>query len=348
MAKKTKAANPLRVLLLMEKPYLPPDDVTGPDDERLAKCRAEYDVFTSLSKLGHDVKKLGVYDDLNVINAAITDFKPQISFNMMDAFRDVHIYDQHVVSHLELLGQRYTGCNPRGMTLARDKALTKKIMHYHRIPTPAFAIFPRRRGVKRPKKLAFPILVKSVNVEGSIGISQASIVHDDAKFEERVKFIHESLETYAIAEEFIEGRELYVGMMGNLRLKTFPVWELYFDKMPDDAPKIASRKVKFDQNYQKKWGITSRRAADLPEGLENRLQHLCKRIYRVLGLTGYARLDFRLSRSGEPYLLEANPNPHIGKTEEFAESAEAAGLKYEQLLQQILNLGLNYHPEILS
>jgi len=234
------------------------------------------------------------------------------------------------------------------MTLARDKALTKKIMHYHRIRTPAFAVFPRGRKITRPKKLPFPLLVKSINVEGSIGIAQASVVHDDAKFEERVRFIHESLQTYAIAEQYVEGRELYVGVMGNLRLKTLPAWELRFDKVGEDAPRIASRKVKFDVAYQKKWGIVSGRAEGLPEGTERALSKLCRRIYRILGLTGYARLDFRMSPQNELYLLEANPNPHIGKSEEFAESAEAAGLKYEHLLQEIIKLGLNYHPEILS
>lgn len=347
MAKK-KQIDPLRVLLLMDRDSVPPENAAElPEDER-HKFRAEMDVHSHLLKLGHEVGKLGIYDDLTPLRDTIAELRPQIAFNMTEAFRDIHLYDQHVVSHLELLAQPYTGCNPRGMTLARDKALTKKIMHYHRIRVPAFAVFARRRKIRRPKKLTFPLLVKSINVEGSIGIAQASVVHDDQKFEERVRFIHESLETYAIAEQYIEGRELYVGVLGNLKLKTLPAWELRFDKVPEDAPRIASRKVKFDVAYQKKWGITSGRAEGLPEGMENELSRLCRRIYRILGLTGYARLDFRLSPQGELYLLEANPNPHIGKSEEFAESAEAGGMKYEQLLQEIIKLGLNYHPEILS
>jgi len=348
MAKKKRAIDPLRILLLMDRDSVPPETYAELPEEERHKFRAEVDVHTHLLKLGHEVRKLGIYDDLTPLRDTIAELKPQVAFNMTEAFRDIHLYDQHVVSHLELLGQSYTGCNPRGMTLARDKALTKKIMHYHRIRVPAFAVFPRRRKVKRPTRLAFPLLVKSINVEGSIGIAQASVVHDDAKFEERVRFIHESLETYAIAEQYVEGRELYVGVLGNLRLRTLPAWELRFDKVPEDAPRIASRKVKFDVAYQKKWGIMSGRAENLPEGMENALSKLCKRIYRILGLTGYARLDFRMSPQGELFLLEANPNPHIGRSEEFAESAEAAGLKYEQLLQEIVKLGLNYHPEILS
>src|SRR5207248_8835873 len=130
---------------------------------------------------GHDVMKLGVQDDLSVIRDAIDQFKPHVAFNLLEGFDDFHVFDQHVVSYLELSGQAYTGCNPRGMTLARDKALTKKIMAYHRISVPAFAVFARGRAIVRPKKLSLPLLVKSVSVEGSIGISQASIVHDDEK-----------------------------------------------------------------------------------------------------------------------------------------------------------------------
>jgi len=348
MAKKKKVIDPLRVLLLMDRDSVPPENYADLPEEQQHKYRAEVDVRAHLQKLGHEVRPLGIYDDLTPLRDAIAEFKPQITFNMTEAFRDIHLYDQHVVSHLELLGQKYTGCNPRGMTLARDKALTKKIMHYHRIRFPAFAVFARGRKIVRPKKLPFPLLVKSINVEGSIGIAQASVVHDDQKFEERVRFIHESLQTYAIAEQYIEGRELYVGVLGNLRLTTLPAWELKFDKVPEDAPKIASRKVKFDLAYQKRWGITSGRAEGLPDVAERALPNLCKRIYRILGLTGYARLDFRMTPDGALYLLEANPNPHIGKSEEFAESAEAPGLKYEHLLQEILKLGLNYHPEILS
>ncbi len=348
MSKKKRLIDPLRVLLLMDRDSVPPENVAALPGEQQEKFRAEMDVHAHLLKLGHEVRPLGIYDDLTPLRDAITELKPQITFNMTEAFRDIHLYDQHVVSHLELLAQPYTGCNPRGMTLARDKALTKKIMHYHRIRVPAFAVFARGRKIARPKKLPFPLLVKSINVEGSIGIAQASVVHDDQKFEERVRFIHESLQTYAIAEQYIEGRELYVGVMGNLRLRTLPAWELRFDKVPEDAPRIASRKVKFDVAYQKKWGIMSGRAEGLPEGTERALSKLCKRIYRILGLTGYARLDFRLSRDNQLYLLEANPNPHIGHDEEFASSAEAGGMTYEQLLQEIIKLGLNYHPEILS
>jgi D-alanine-D-alanine ligase len=337
----------LRILMLIEEGLTPPDSIEGLNEEQIAPFKTEWDVWSSLKKMGHEVQKLELHNELGAVRDAIGQFKPQIAFNLMEGFRGNPIYDQHVVSYLELIEQAYTGCNPRGMTLARDKALTKKIMAYHRIRVPAFAVFARGRAITRPKKLAFPLLVKSVSVEGSIGISQASIVHDEEKLKERVKFIHDSLQTFAIAEQFIEGRELYVGVMGNLRLQTLPVWELIFEKVPEDQPRIATRRSKFNAAYQKKWGITSRAAQGLPEGMGKELAHLCKRIFRILGLTGYARLDFRLTPTGELYLLEANPNPQIACSEDFADSAKAAGMGYEELIERILKLGLSYSPEAL-
>ena len=342
----------LRMLVLMDQDLIPPPEAhtLPPDQLKAAAWKMEYDVTATLENHGHEVRPLGVHDDLNVIRDAVMTFQPDVAFNLLEGFRDFHCFDQHVVAYLELLNQRYTGCNPRGLTIARDKALTKKILAYHRIHVPAFAVFPKRRPVHRPRKLPFPLLVKSVNVEGSVGITQASIVRDDEQLKERVRLIHDQLDTAAIAEQFVEGRELYVGVIGNHRLKTFPAWELLFEKAPIDMPLIATNKAKFDPAYQKRWGITTRAAGEggLPEGFEHVIDSTAKRIYRFLGLTGYARLDFRLTPGGHLYLLEANPNPQLGYGEDFAESAEAAGVKYEPLIQQIVNLGLNYSPLSLS
>jgi D-alanine-D-alanine ligase len=345
---KPTPVKPLRLLVLMDKNLVPPDDTSTLSPGEIAPYKMELDVYTHLQNLGHDVRKLGVLDDLGVIRDAIRDFKPHVAFNLLEGFRDYHVFDQHVVSYLELLEQPYTGCNPRGMTLARDKALTKKIMAYHRIHVPAFAVFPKRKTITRPKKLGFPLIVKSVNVEGSVGIANASLVRDDDELKERVRYIHEALGTYAIAEQYIEGRELYVGVIGNLRLQTFPVWELLFEKAPEDMPVMATEKAKWDVKYQRRWGVTTRAAADLPEGHDKLIPHLSKRIYRILGLTGYARLDFRMTEGGQLYLLEANPNPQLAHGEDFADSAAHAGVGYDQLLQQIVNLGMQYSPHILS
>jgi D-alanine-D-alanine ligase len=288
------------------------------------------------------VHALGVVGELPAIRDGLTAFRPHVVFNMLEEFDGVALFDQHVVSYLELLKQPYTGCNPRGLMLARDKALSKKLLAYHRIRVPSFAVYPRGRVVRRPPRLHFPLFVKSTVEEASLGISQASVVRDEAKLRDRVAFIHESIGTDAIAEEYIEGRELYVGMIGNQRLITFPIWEMHFRKLPDDAPRIATGRVKWDVDYQKRSGIETGRAGDLDGTLERRINRLCRRAYRILDQSGYARMDLRLREDGEVFLLEANPNPQIGYGEDFAESAEVGGLPYDRLLDRILSLGRRY------
>ncbi|MFB3062034.1 MAG: ATP-grasp domain-containing protein, partial [Candidatus Binatia bacterium] len=295
-----------------------------------------------------EVLPLGVRSDLEVIHKTIEEWKPHIAFNLLEEFDGVAVYDQNVIGYLELLGMPYTGCNPRGLMLARDKSLAKKILAYHRIPCPDFAFFPMGRTFKRNKRLAFPLIVKSVSQEASQGISQASIVDDDDKLRERVAFIHNSVGTDAIAERFIEGRELYVGVLGNMRLQVFPVWELFLDGLPDEVQRIATARVKWNPKYQKKYGIMSGPAEGLPNGMQERIQHLAKRIYRALNLSGYARIDLRLDPNGKVYVLEANPNPEVAQQEDFAESAQNAGTPYADLLQRILNLGFQWRPDRLG
>jgi D-alanine-D-alanine ligase len=337
----------LRVIVLMHEDLVPPSSLEGLTEDAVMKApwKTEYDIVVTLAEMGHEVRPLGVISDLGRIRRALETWKPHVAFNLLEEFDGVAVYDQHVVSYLELMRQPYTGCNPRGLLLARDKALSKKLLSWHRILVPSFAVFPRGREVRRPRKLKFPLFVKSVTEEGSLGIAQASLVHDDEKLRERVEFVHRQLETDAIAEEFIDGRELYVGMLGNLRLQVFPIWELKFTKAAAGTPLIATGKVKWDVKYQKRIGVETHAASDLPPVLERRIQRMCKRTYRALSLSGYARMDLRLTPDGRVYVLEANPNPQLGYGEDFAESAETAGISYETLLQRILNLGMRYRAE---
>jgi D-alanine-D-alanine ligase len=335
----------LRVLVLMHDYQVPPDDVSGVDLET-APWRTEYDIVTTLrDELEHDVRGLGVKDDLAPIRQAADDFKPHIVFNLLEAFHEVGTFDQHVVSYLELLRLPYTGCNPRGMFLTRDKALSKKLLHYHRIPVPEFAVVSRGRKARVPKRLSFPMIVKPLTQEASIGISQASVVEDEPKLKERVQFIHESIKTDAIIEQFIDGRELYCGVIGNHRLQVLPVWEMTFGKMPEGQHRIATERVKWSPKYQKKVGMTTQEAADLPDGATAAVQHISRRAYKVLEMSGYARIDLRLDEQGRVYVIEANPNPHIAREEDFAESAAKAGLPYPALIQRILSTGLRWEPE---
>lgn len=335
-----------RVLVLTREGLAPPESIDHLSDDEvgIADWKTEYDVVTTLRELGHEEKFLPLQSDLSVLRDAIEEWKPHIAFNLLEDFAGNVLYDQNVVSYLELMHVPYTGCNPRGLMIARDKALSKKLLAYHRIRVPDFGVFPMDRKIRRPKRLDFPLFVKSITEDASMSVSQASLVKDDASLSERVAFIHENSETDAIAEEFIEGRELYVGVIGNKRLDVFPVWELFFDKKPEDAPLIATAAAKWNLKYQKKWGVTSRAAKNLPEGFQQKVSILCKRIYRILCLNGYARFDFRLTPDGRLYFLEANPNPALAYGEDFSDSAEKKGIPYNDLIQRIINLGLRWKP----
>ena len=203
-------------------------------------------------------------------------------------------------------------------------------MAYHRIPVPEFAVFRPRRGVKLPRRLAFPLIVKSLTYEASVGISQASVVTDEEHLRKRVEFIHQSIGTDAIVERYIDGRELYVGLLGNDRVRVFPVWEMHFEKMIEGGSwPIATERVKWSAKYQERHGIMTDLAEHLPDGAAEQIQRIARRVYRTLGLTGYARIDLRMDDAGRIYVLEANPNPQLAYGEDFAESAERGGLSYE-------------------
>jgi D-alanine-D-alanine ligase len=262
---------------------------------------------------------------------------------MMEAFADIGVFDQNIVSYLELLRVPYTGCNPRGLTLSRDKALSRKLLAYHRIPAPHFTVVPLNRKPVLPKKLHYPMIVKSLTYESSIGISQASVVANEEQLLKRVKYIHDTILTPAIIEQFIDGRELYVGVIGNHRLRVFPVWEMSFAKMSESNWRIATERVKWNVKYQKRHGIDTAEA-QLPDDLAARVQHLAKRTYRALELSGYARIDFRMDGSGSPYVIEANANPQLAENEDFAQSAKRAKLPYPKLLENIMALGAQWQP----
>ena len=333
----------LRILALVHEHLVPPDDTTGIDILE-AEWKMEYDVIETLRETGHEVRALGIHDDLTAIRRTAEEFSPQIVLNLLEAFAGVTTFDQNVVSYLELLRLPYTGCNPRGLILARDKALSKKLLAYHRIRVPEFIVVRPGRKAALPKRLGFPLIVKSLFFEASAGISQASVVENPDQLARRVQFIHDNLGTAAIVEQFIEGRELYVGVIGNDRLDVFPVWEMSFARMPENRWHIATERVKWSTQYQKKHGIMTD-VAQLDDSIVERIQRIAKRAYRALDLNGYARVDLRMSNDGQPYVIEANPNPNLAYGEDFAESAEKDHLTYERLLDRILALGLRWEPE---
>jgi D-alanine-D-alanine ligase len=330
----------LRIVVLMHPDLIPPDDLTGYSEEKINEWKTEYDVVTALTTLGHEVHKIGVSDELRPIRQAVRENKAHIVFNLLEEFGGEVLFDQNIVSYLEATGTKFTGCDPRGLILGRGKALSKKILAYHRVPVPKFAVFRRGHRVRRSNRLVFPLIVKSLYADASLGISQASIVHDDDKLVERVQFIFDNVQTDAIADQFLDARDLNDGVLGNHRLTVLAPQELVFETDAPNPPKNATEKVKHDVAYQKKWGVDVRTARGLSPKVLHRIQQLSRRIYRALSLSGYARIDYRLSAAGELYFLEANPNPDLARYEELANAAADTGIGYDALIQRIVSLGL--------
>ncbi len=335
----------LRTLVVVHTSLVPPASLEGYSEKQIDEWRTEYDVVSTLRSGGHEVQTLGVLDSLTELRSALLEWRPEVVFNLLEEFNGIVTYDQHVVAFLELMRAPYTGCNPRGLLLSRDKVLCKQLLAFHRIPTPQFAVFRRGARFAVPRRLRPPLFVKSATEDASLGIAQASVVEDLPRLRERVQFMHEQIGSDALVEEYIEGRELYVGMLGNERLLRLPVWEMRFGSLPQSLPAIATRKVKWDRAYQQRYDITTRAAEELPVAVLQRLDRLSRRIYRALHLSGYARIDFRVRADGSIFMLEANANPNLTCAEDFAESARAAGMGYPALLERIMTLGRNYRVE---
>jgi D-alanine-D-alanine ligase len=331
----------LRVLMLVHWSLVPPEDLEDPKDSRIEKYRTEFDVKSALLARGHEVRIVGIHDDVAPIRRAVEEWQPHIAFNLLEDFAGVSAFDYYVVSYLEMMRLPYTGCNPRGLLLARDKALSKKILTYHRIDVPDFMVFPFGRRIGRLRRLKFPMIVKSLLEEGSVGISQSSYVENEAELRQRVAMMHEMTQGDVIAEQFIDGRELYVTVLGNNKLEVLPMRELVFRR--PEAPRMATYKVKWDERYRERWGIEYQFVRNLPNGTAERIARVCKRIYRLLDINGYGRIDLRLTETGGIFVLEANPNPGIARDEDTALSAMRAGMHYEDFVQRLLLLGLHAH-----
>lgn len=302
--------------------------------------KTEANVLAALAELGHTVEHLAIFDNLDLLQQKLQSFQPDILFNLADQFKNNRAFDQNIVSFLEMHGVTFTGCGSTGLTLCKHKAISKKILGYHRIHVPEFTVIARGKRCARPARLKFPILVKPLKEEASYGISQASFVETDEQFKERVQFIHTSHDCDVIAEEYIAGRELYVSVLGNHKLDVFPIRELVFKEVPPDEPKIATYRAKWDEEYRKRWGLQNRFADGLDPVLAKDIVQTCKRIYRLLTIDGYARVDLRVTAANQIYFIEANPNPILAADEDFAQSALKDGLAYPQLIERIIRTGL--------
>lgn len=295
----------------------------------------EFHVIQTLRELGHTVTVQGVGSDLPAIVNRLTELRPDLVFNMTEQFAGDRRHDKNITSLLELLGLPFTGTGSLGMLLCRDKKLSKEILSWHKIRVPAFLAFPLGKRVRVSKSLLFPMIVKPALQDGSVGIANASLVTNAQSLVERVEFVHERYKQPALAEEYIEGRELYVGVLGNRRLQVLPPRECFFPAEDRQGPIMLTYKVKWDDVYREKWKIGFG-FADLDEEAWKKIQRISRRVFQVLHLRDFARIDMRLRPDGRIVILEVNPNPDIAYGEEVAEAAEKAGLNYEALLDRIV------------
>lgn len=326
----------------MHTQLIPPAGLKESDFQRDdVPWSTEWDVLEGLKKLGHNPIPVGVICDLQVIKDAIDEHRPNLVYNLLEEFDGDTLLDQNIVSYLELLKIPYTGCNPRGLIIARDKALAKKIMSFHKIKTPQFQVFQKNKKTKKQQELKFPMIVKCLTEEASLGISKASVVHSEEKLLDRVSYIHKKIGDDAIVEEFVEGREFYVGIIGNKKLTAFPVWELTFKNVDSPEKEFYTNRAKWNSNYRKRKGIKTEQAK-LSKEKESEIQTICKEVYKNLKLSGYARIDLRMDIDENIYIIEANPNPDIARIDEFAFSAKYIGLEYTDLLSEILKLAKSY------
>jgi len=330
----------LKVLVLSDGTRATAIDQDLSKELKSTEWKTEANVMAALKSLGHTAEHLALYDNVDVLRQKMEAFAPDVLFNLVEQFNNNPAFDQNIVSFFEMQGLPFTGCGSTGLTLCKHKGTAKKILHYHRIGTPNFVVVPRGQRAARPKHLKFPILIKPVKEEASYGISQNSFVESDDEYRDRIGFIHEKYESAAIAEEYIDGRELYVSIMGNVRLTVFPFRELVFKQVPANEPKIATYKAKWDEEYRKRWGLENIFANGLDGTLVSRIEETCKRIYRLLTIDGYGRIDLRLTADNQLYFIEANPNPHLAEDEDFAMSANKAGLKYPELIDRIVRQGM--------
>lgn len=339
--KPAKERSRLRVLVLFEV-----HDPPAPDEEYVRRMReepdwrTEGDVVAALRELGHEVLLGAIHKNAREVFDIVERMRPDLVWNFVQTFHGSRSFESNIAGLLELCRVPYTGCGHRALLICQDKALSKKILKHHRIPVAPFVVSHRARPLRKLGRSIFPALVKPLAEEGSVGISRDSFVENEAEALARVAFLHDRLRQDVIVEHYLDGREIYVGVLGNDRLTVLPPRELEFTKVPDGEPKFASFKAKWDDGYRDRWGIRSDFPENLGEATSRSLADIARRVYRVLQMSGYGRIDFRVSSDGKVHVVEANPNPEIAKGEDLAASAERVGLAYVELIDRIANLAL--------
>jgi D-alanine-D-alanine ligase len=330
----------MRILILFDvhRPIGPDETFSVQSLRGEEEKPTEADVLACLRKLGHEVETLAVYDTVKAVLDKIDSFKPDVVFNLCETFFSDRANEPNIPALLELIKVPYTGAGPDALMLCKDKALAKKLLSFHRIRVARFVVSARERPLRHLKRfLSYPVFVKPIGEEASDGIARASLAKNEEEALDRARFLHERFESDALIEEYVDGRELYLGVLGNKRLTVFPPRELFFEhESAEDAPRFATAKAKWDDGYRKKWKIRNGPAGPLPQGLERRLAELARRVYRILNIRGLGRIDVRISTAGEVVVIEANPNPSLARADDFAQAAAQVGIGYEALIQKIL------------
>jgi D-alanine-D-alanine ligase len=315
-------------------------------NQRETEPEMEYQIASALQKNGHDVLLLGVYDDLRDMSSRLADWKPALVFNATEAYLMNSELDYLIPALLEAEGYRYTGAPPLALLVTRNKSMSKKILAYHGVNVPAFASYRVGEKPNGEQKLRFPLIVKPLSADASEGIAQASIVHDVGGLADRVAFVHERFAQPAIAEEYVEGRELYATIIGNGdSVEILPIVEMVFDSAgsrPED--RIATHTAKWNIKYRERRGIRNVFARPMSKVVKERLAAICLAAYRAFWLRDYARIDVRLAADGQLWFIEANANPFLSEGHDSAEAARKAGMNYAAFMQRIVDLAMAREP----
>ena len=330
----------MKIAVIFDSPHPEWEDEAFKREVEEKVEEAEYDVARALMAGGHDVLMIGIGDDVAPLLAKLAAFQPKLVFNGCEGFRKNARHEYAIAALLDMYGYRYTGSSPTALLVARNKSLTKKVLAFHGIRVPAFAEFHEGDELVRPSELRFPLIVKPLLEDASIGIAQASVVEDDASLKQRIEFIHAKYHQAAIVEELVEGREVYVGLIGNDELEVLPLTEMTFGEPETGEHRIATYKAKWDEEYRKKKQIKNVFAKGVSEELTTRIGEICSTAFHALWLQDYGRVDVRLAHDDEVYVLEVNPNPFIADEHELAEAAKKSGLKYNAFIQRIVDEAL--------
>jgi D-alanine-D-alanine ligase len=315
------------------------EPAAGQRPKRKAPLPDVAEVYEALKEIGHNPVYLRL-DGTVASLSELAEAECDLIFNMVESFAGGDTQDHNVAGYLELLGRRFTGSGSRALHLAQDKSLAKKIFTFHKIPTPDFAIVYRGRS-EHAHDLSFPVIVKPSGEDGSIGIHFKAVCNSIKELMERIDYIHSEFDSPAIIEEYIEGRELYVAVLGNDHPEALPVIELDLSKLPKGTPRIAGSEVKWEEGtpaYEKTKNVFPK---DLDEDTLERLHQTAIQAFQALRLHDYGRIDFRLGKNGKVYVIEVNPNPYLLSTAELALSAKEAGKSYPDVIEGIVQSALS-------